>query len=159
MGSTGHASLTPRLLAENLYSRATLHLPSPSPEADIFNSLLTWLLHHPSSSESGPASGVTSGHLDTCPFGWMMESLIAYASSWNVFQLTCWLHCLFSLMSVSYSTLSVLSQLVSPKQEADHAAPERSQVLTRCVALLLPLLGSKGRMTHTTFNRPRLLGI
>lgn len=51
-----------------------LHLLSPGPEADIFNSLLTWLLHH-LAPESGPASGVTSGHLDTFSFGWMMESL------------------------------------------------------------------------------------
>lgn len=155
---TGCASQTSRLLADNLYSWAMLHLPSPSPEADIFNSLLTWLLHH-LAPESGPASGVTSGHLDTFPFGWMMESLIAYASSWNVFQLTCWLYRLFSLMSVSYSTLSVLSQLMSPEQEADCAAPEHSQILTWCDALLPALLGSKRRKNHTTFKGHRLLGI
>lgn len=55
--------------------------------------------------DGGPASGVASGPLDIFPFGWMIESLIFYASSWNVFQLTCWPHQLFSLISVSSCTL------------------------------------------------------
>lgn len=93
------------------------------------------------------ASAVISGHLDIFPLGQTIESLIFDASSWNVFQLTRWLHWLFfSFLSMSYSTPSVLNQRTSPELQKGRVGCTRmfSSPCFLWVALLPPIHWNRG---------------
>lgn len=94
----------------------------------------------------GQASAVTSGPLDIFPFGRTIESLIFCVSSWNVFQQTCWLHWLFSFLSTSYSTSSVLNQPTAPKLQKGRVGCTRkfSSPCFSWVALRPPIHCSRG---------------